>query len=66
MDVRPDAVWLNTENVVPSSAFALLTGMLNLSQSPAKDALDAWMPFSDSHALTAVTVSGFGATSAAT
>lgn len=66
MTVRPDGVWLNMENLVSSSSFALLTGMENWSQSPAGDTLEASMPFSVSQVLTAATVSGFGVTSAST
>lgn len=64
--VLPVAVWLNTAKSASSSSLALLTGIEKLSMSPAGDAGVATMSFSVSHALTAATVSGLGATNALT
>ena len=60
----PVSACLNTVNWVLRSWFALLTGMLNESQSPAGEMVFAVMSFSLSQALTASTVSGLGARNA--
>ena len=64
MTVFPLSVWLKTENWASSKSLALLTGIEKLSQSPADDVFLMMISFSFNQALTASTLSGFGAMNA--
>ena len=61
---RPVATCLKTLNSASNNELALLTGMLNASQSPAGEMFLVETLFSVNHVLTAFRVAGVGLTNA--